>query len=163
MTTIELLERLGAVRWSWELEGAQKCLEGIGAVLEKRKPNRISYSCPGTIGVELLFWECGADRIRAYVRLFEMTDEILDSGDSAAYDAVWADFEKEFRSVVNEASKFLGEPYFEGSVGSDDFPLDSPAVNVARWLLPSCKLSFELEHQDKEVPIILVVVILPPG
>lgn len=82
------------------------------------------------------------------------TEELFFDG---LYEQAMADFEAAYRQEASRLQSELGA----GQEHACEMPHDRDAVVLTRWRLADADFLLELQHQDKELPICLLALLLP--
>jgi hypothetical protein len=158
MNVSELCRRLGTAEWRWELSDVTQVLGPIYREPVQKTARRITYRSP--LGLDASVYHKDGR-----VFLIEDTFQVLLHPERLSpedYDREFQRYLLRYRTVVGEVSQAIGRPTFDGKVGTEGFPEDQDAIWLAQWSAPNARLLVELKHEDKELPLRLGIIVVPP-
>lgn len=78
------------------------------------------------------------------------------------YQHVVDEFSGRFDEVQDKVASTLGRGRAFSLTTGDEFPHERDAIRLTLWKLPTADLMLELRHEDRELPIRLVLTLAPP-
>ena len=153
----ETLRGLRALAWDWSRDEASRLARSLNLRPCGGLPGRVSYVTNEGQDVSV-YYEAESPR-RVEITLDAFHDPHLLS--ESAYEDKVDEFYGKFEGAVAKATGILGKPLFNDGRAASGFPEDEDAVWLALWRLPNARLMIQQRHEDKELPLRLVVVVRP--
>jgi hypothetical protein len=81
--------------------------------------------------------------------------------DREQFESVFAAFREYFAKTVDAFSFVCGSPQFRGRWDHDSFPNWAQGYEIAVWTTTQPQVYLRLEHEDRELPIIIALAKVP--
>lgn len=161
----DILEKLRLDNWKWSSHIVEdhiaQIASSLGYKLDDRTDTRISFGAMEDIDFSIYVNK----ENHHVVSSVEITLDAFFETDERSYDELEkkeAEFYQRFRQLVPYAEKLFGSAHFQGTYTSPGYPQGYDALWLSLWLFGSIHLSIQVEHQDKELPIRLCIVLNNP-
>lgn len=153
---VRVVERLGGIPFSAAVDTLRQSLAGAGLVVDARGPHRtdLRFSDMPCVGCALY---PSTQRLECTVKV-QMSPHELPEED---WQRVHDDFVATWDRARGRLSSTLGPAQFSGGPLDAGFPGDEDAIRLALWTRGGTRLGLQYRHEDKELPMRLVLVMTP--
>lgn len=143
------------IRWSSNVQGLRARLteagfeltSSAGAWVNVRHPS--APAAPGTLTESCRF----ESSLRVVFDPHELPEH--------AWELLHEEFLSLWEAAIGRVTVSLGPPEFVGGPGDPGMPDDEDAIRLASWTGLGRRLSIQYRHEDRELPMRLVLVISP--
>jgi hypothetical protein len=146
--------RLTAVAWNWR-DVERSLVEG-GFRKRQAVDGRSTFESEDGVVVDVYFVGEDPSAVEATVA-FENAGRLP----ADEYEARIDEWHREFTENIKVMINVLGRPAFVGGSGDEGFPDDQESMFLGLWKLKDARLMLQLNHEDRELPIRLCVVVTP--
>ena len=153
-----LAKKLMTVDWSWAQSDAGRLMADLGAELDEDVGERQTWRLEEGLSADLYLFERSIVAVEVILDVFEDPEEL----EPDEYEARIAEFTEKLERVAASVRAAAGDPLFAGEYDSEGFPGDQDALRLVLWRLENARLMVELKHEDREVPIRLLITVAPP-
>lgn len=154
-TLREALRSLAQYEWNWSSWAV--FADALGLREKERVLTRRSYYFLERLELDL-FAEGEGRSVRVPLAVSADVEELSDID----YENLIDEFFEKFDGCVADAQAVLGPPAFNDGAAATGFPEDQDAVMLALWELPTARLMIQLQHEGRDVPIRIEIVVAPP-
>ena len=153
-----LLERFGRMPWSFHPATDRLVLEASGMYRVQEDQEQAVY-LGGDLQVRQ-WLQGGRTGTLEFVLMQQPDPHLLEETE---FDRIQQRIEGHFTDLVARATGILGEPEFAGASGEAGFPSDQWAEWLAVWRHGGRRLMLQTRHDDRELPLELLLVFAPGG
>jgi len=150
-----LLGRLCTLEWSGDAGVLQSRLVQVGFEVAREAPHRTDLLLVDVPIARCALYRTG--RLECTVKI-AMDPQLLDEDK-------WNDMHERFVAswcaARDRLASSLGPPQFDGRPGDPGMPDDEDAVRLAHWPQQGRQVSVQYRHEDRELPMRLVLVVTP--
>lgn len=153
-----LAAAVAATDWKWDAAALEAILAQFGWRKQQEIAARVDYQTGDDRPASVYRDQQAPSMIHIYLSVLEETEDLDDDELDEKYEA----FHRQWVEVVELLSSSLGAPTTTASYDEGELADDYGAMHLALWQLQGASSLLTLEHQDKELPIMLVWQIHPP-
>ena len=156
-TIRQITTTLSQIFWRWDKNFGNEMAVYLHLTEKEKVRGRITYSFLNDQELSAYFneQEC-LERIEVPIFVHWETEFLI----GTEYETILNDFYSIYEQAVDITSSVLGSAKFNGDLENPDFPDEFDVLKVAIWNIYNARLIIYIEHQDREVPIVIAIGVL---
>lgn len=153
MTQKSLVELLVSFEWSWDWCTIERQFRSLGGKKGEQAGASVTYELPDGIVASALVRNGRVAFVRYLLEICMDPKSLSPEQREMTYRR----FRQKYEDLVLIATQAIGAPKFRGSFGDTGFPEDSLAEDLSTWNFGDVIVRIEWSHQDRELPIVLLM------
>lgn len=153
-TVREITKMLSPISWRWDKNFGHEIAISLHLTEKERVKGRITYSFPNNQELSAYFdsREC-LERIEVPIAVY-WEPEFLTYND---YERTIKNFFNIYEQAVKSTTSILGKAQFNSDLETARYPDDFDVLKIAVWNIQNARFTIYVEHQDREVPIVMAI------